>query len=124
MYRPITDHEYKLQEEKLTAILEYLDKEVNILLDASTEDEVHKQIRISILSEMSLKLMKEVDEEFTKNFIQVLEQIIPSSHKQFSILIGSCMLLAGLRLYESDKENEADEYSVCLADVVNEIYEL
>jgi uncharacterized tellurite resistance protein B-like protein len=122
MYRPITDHEYKLQEEKLTAILEYLDKEVNILLDASTEDEVHKQIRISILSEMSLKLMKEVDEEFTKTFIKLLEQIIPSSHKQFSILIGSCMLLAGLRLYESDKENKADEYSVCLADVVGEVY--
>ena len=109
------------EENKLASVLEYLDHEVQLLLDASTEDDTHKRIRTEVLSRMSLDLMKLAPDEFTKMFIQVLEKIIPVSDPQFPTLIGSCMLLAAARLYENDEENEVDQFMMCLVSVLKDL---
>ena len=109
------------EENELASVLEYLDDEVQLLLDASTEDDTHKRIRTEVLSRMSLDLMKSAPDEFTKMFIQGLEKIIPVSDPQFPTLIGSCMLLAAARLYESGKENKVDHYMMCVVDVLKDL---
>ena len=109
------------EENELASVLEYLDDEVQLLLDASTEDDTHKRIRIEVLSQMSLDLIKSAPDEFTKMFIQGLEKIIPVSDPQFPTLVGSCMLLAAARLYASDEENEVDHYMICLVGVLKDL---
>ena len=109
------------EENELASVLEYLDDEVQLLLDASTEDDTHKRIRIEVLSQMSLDLIKSAPDEFTKMFIQGLEKIIPVSDLQFPTLVGSCMLLAAARLYESGKENKVDHYMMCVVDVLKDL---
>ena len=109
------------EENELASVLEYLDSEVQSLLDTSTEDATHKRIRTEVLSRMSLDLMKSAPDEFTKIFIRGLEKTIPVSDPQFPTLIGSCMLLAAARLYESGKENKVDHYMMCVVDVLKDL---
>ena len=124
MYSFTGSIEHLIQEERVTSTLEHLDQEVNLLLDAATEDEVHKQIRISILSDMSFRLMKELGDPYMESFLKILQRIIPSGHSKFPTLIGSCILLAAIRLYESEEENVGNEYAIYLVGIIDEIYEI
>ena len=105
-------------EDSLSLLLDSLDKKINLLLDIVADDAADRELLTVELSDKSLELMKEADLDFTQDSIKVLEKIIPSSHPEFASLIGSCMLLAMVQLHISDDSKSAENYMVCLADLL------